>query len=208
MITFLQRNYLWIILFGSLIGLNETMLGSINMPYHSVVLSTITLALLSIARYYFPRRGTSILIIIIAVLFKINSAGIHTCTTNTLLCGPTALLLLGIGYEIFGSIFIGNNSFKYSNYILTCVITSIVIFSVYAVLQTYILNSWDTARLVNYIFARGSLTAVASSAISVFVLYLIRHFKYGYFARLNPNLISGLLGFVIIALWLLGFYST
>ncbi len=95
MITFLKRNYLWIILLGSLIGLNETLIGGIKIPY-----------------------------------------------------------------------------------------------------------------LVNYIFARGSMTAVASSAISVFVLYLIRHFKYDYFARLNPRFISGLLGFVIIALWMSGFYST
>jgi hypothetical protein len=168
MLTFLKKNYLWIILLGSLIGFNETLIGSIKMPYHSVVVNTITLALLSIARYYFPKRGTTMLIIIIAVLFKINSAGIHECTTNFLLCGPTALLLLGIGYEIFASIFIAENSFKYSNYILTCVITSIVVFSVFAVFQTYILVSWDTARLVNYIFARGPMTAVASSAVSVF----------------------------------------
>jgi hypothetical protein len=208
MITFLKRNYLWIILLGSLIGLNETLIGGIKMPYRSAVVSSVTLVFLSVARYYFPKRGSSLIIIMIAILFKINSAGINSCTTNALLCGPTAMLLLGIGFEIFGSIFITDKSFKYSRYILTCIITSIVIFSLYAVLQTYVLKSWDSARLVNYIFARGSLTAVASSAISVFVLYLIRHFKYGYFARLNPHFISGLLGFVIIALWLLGFYST
>ena len=178
------------------------------MPYHSVVLNTITLVLLSIARYYFPKRGTTMLIIIIAILFKINSAGIHECTTNFLLCGPMALLLLGIGFEIFGSIFIAENSFKYSNYILTCVITSIVVFSVFAVFQTYILNSWDTARLVSYIFVKGSLTAIASSAFSVFMLYLIRSFRQVNITRLNPYFISGMLGCVIIALWLLGFYST
>jgi hypothetical protein len=208
MITFLKRNYLWIILIGSLIGLNETLIGGIKMPYRSAVVSSITLVFLAIARYYFPKRGSSLIIIMIAILFKINSDGIQSCTTNALLCGPTAMLLLGIGFEIFGSVFITGKSFKYSGYILTCVLTSIVIFSLYAVLQTYILKSWDSARLVNYIFARGSMTAVASSVISVFVLYLIRYFKYDYFARLNPRFISGLLGFVIIALWMLGFYSS
>ena len=56
MIRLFKRNYLWILLFGSLIGLNETLIGSINMPYRSVVLSTITLSLLSLARSYFPKK--------------------------------------------------------------------------------------------------------------------------------------------------------
>jgi hypothetical protein len=208
MLTFLKRNYLWIILFGSLIGLNETLVGGIRMPYRSAVVSSITLVFLSIARYYFPKRGTSLIIILIAILFKINSAGINSCTTNALLCGPAAMLLLGIGFEIFGSVFITDKSFKYFSYILTCVITAMVMFTVYAVLQTYVLKSWDSARLVNYIFARGSLAAVASSAVSVFVLYLVRHFKYGHFAKLNPYFTSSLLGFVVIALWLIGFYAS
>lgn len=208
MMTFLKRNYLWIILFGSLIGLNETLIGSINMPYRSVVLSSITLFLLSLARYYFPKKGASLLIISIAVLFKINSAGLHTCTTNALLCGPTALFLLGIGHEIFASVFIGNKSFKYSNYILTSVLTSITMFGAFAVLQTYILGSWDTARLVSYTFVKGSLTAIASGAISIVVIYLIRRFKGVSYERLNPYFFNGIIGCVIIALWLIGFYST
>lgn len=208
MITFLKSNYLWIILLGSLIGLNETLVGSLDMPYRSAVVSTVTLAFLTIARYHFPQRGAIMLIILIAVLFKINSAGIQTCTANSLLCGPTALFLLGLGYEIFGSIFIAGKSFNYSKYILTCVITSLVMFSVYAILQTYILRSWDSARLVNYTFVRGSLTAVASSVISVFILYFLRNFHFIHFGRLNPHLISGLLGFVIITIWLLGYYTS
>jgi hypothetical protein len=208
MMMFLKRNYLWIILFGSLIGLNETLIGSINMPYRSVVLSTITVALLSTARYYFPKRGTSMLIILIAILFKINSNGIQECTTNFLLCGPTALLLLGIGYEIFGSIFIGEKPFKYSNYILACLSTSLVMFSIYAVLQTYFLGSWEPARLVTYIFVKGSLTAIASSAVSVFALYSFRSFRRVDFAKINLYFLNGILGSVIIALWLLGFYSS
>jgi len=207
MIPFLKKIYLWIILSGSLIGLNETIVGNIDMPYRSAVVSALTLTLLSIARYYFPKIGTSLLIIIIAILFKINSAGIHTCTPNTLLCGPTALLLLGIGYEIFASIFISEKLFKYSNYILSCIFTAIVIFGAYAVLQTYILKNWDTSRLLNYIFVRGSIAGFASSVLSVIILYTVMHFKSVNFARLNPNISRAILGFVIIALWVLGSFS-
>ena len=76
----LKKNHLLIILSGSLIGLNETLVGSAGIPYHSVVLSTITLVLLSLARFYIPGKGTSLAIIGIALLFKMNSMGIHACT--------------------------------------------------------------------------------------------------------------------------------
>jgi hypothetical protein len=48
--AFLKKNLLWILLFGTLIGLNEALIGSLSFPYRSVVLSVITIALLSFAR--------------------------------------------------------------------------------------------------------------------------------------------------------------
>ncbi|NQV01388.1 MAG: hypothetical protein HQ542_01990 [Bacteroidia bacterium] len=201
---FLKKNFLWILFFGTLIGLNETLIGSFNIPYRSVILSSITLTLLSIVRYQLPKTGTSILIILIAILFKINSIGFHSCTTNVFLCGPTALLLLGIGYEVFAFLFIAKNTFKYLNYILTCVITSVVAFSIFALMNTYLLNVWDTVRLSEYIFVRALLTAILSSAISLVGLYLARTFKNENFARVNPYIINTMLSCVIIALWLFG----
>lgn len=206
MTMFIKRNFLWIIFFGSLIGLNETLIGSFNIPYRSVILSSITLTILSLARLKIPKTGTSILIMLVAILFKINSFGVHSCTTNMLLCGPTALLLLGIAYEIFASLFISKNTFKYLNYVLTCSITSFVAFSFFAVMNTYIISVWDTSRLFEYIFVRATLTAVLSSAISIFGLYLVRTFEKEHFLRLNPFVINGILGCVIIALWLFGSY--
>lgn len=204
----IKKNYLWIILLGTLVGLNETLIGGLDIPYRSAVVSTLTLAFLSLGSYFFPKRGTALLIVIIAILFKINNAGIHACTPNMLLCGPAALLLLGIGYEISGWIFISNGSFRYSSYILTCVVTSMVVFSVFGLLQTYILQDWDSGRLVNYIFARGSITAIASSAFSVFELYLARHARGVGFERLDPYLRIGIPGVVILGLWLFGTFSS
>jgi len=204
---FLKRNFLWIIFFGSLIGLNEILIGSFNIHYRSVILSTITLFLLTLARLKIPKTGTSIFIIVFAILFKINSSGIHSCTTNMLLCGPTALFLLGIGYEVFASLFISKNTFKYLNYVLICSATSIIAFSIFAVMNTYIISVWDMSRLFEYIFVRSTLTAIASSAISIFGLYLVRTFKKENFLRLNPFMINSILIFMIIALWLFGSYE-
>ncbi len=203
---FFKRNFLWIIFFGSLIGLNETLIGSFSFPYRSVILSSITLIILSLARLKIPKKGTSILIMLIAILFKINSSGVHSCTTNMLLCGPTALLLIGIAYEIFVSLFISKTTFKYLNLVLTCSATSIVAFSMFAVMNTYIIRVWDTSRLFEYIFIKAILTAIISSAISMFGLYLVRTFEKEIFLRLNSLVINSILSVVIIAFWLFGFY--
>lgn len=90
----LKRDFLWIILFGSLIGLNETLLGGMHMPNKSVVLSVITLLLLCIARFQFPKPGTSLLMIAVAVLFKITDLGINGCKVE-------GMVMLGVSFEIF-----------------------------------------------------------------------------------------------------------
>ncbi|MFA5780827.1 MAG: hypothetical protein WC868_00980 [Bacteroidales bacterium] len=205
---FIKKKLLWILLFGSLIGLNETLIGSLNVPYRSVILSSITLAILSVARSQIPKTGTSLLIIVIAILYKINSIGVHSCTTNVLLCGPTALLILGIGYEVSASLIIAKNTFKYLYYVLACGFTSIVAFSIFAVMNTYILSAWDTSRLSEYIFVKASLTAIASSVLSILALYTVSFLKNVNVARLNPYVIQGLLGSIIIALWLFGYFTT
>jgi len=205
--TILKRSYLWIILFGSLIGLNETLIGSINMPYRSVVLSAITLTILSFARSYFPKAGTSIIIMLIAVLFKVNTVGFNACSSTFFLCGPTALILLGIGFEIFSFIFLTQKTFKYSSYLYTCVFTSIFAFSLFAIMNTFILKSWDTSRLVQYIFIKGFLTAIVSSAITILSLFIAKSYKNDKLLRINPYVINGILGLLIISLWVFGTIS-
>jgi len=203
----IKKSFLWVIFFGSLIGLNETLIGSFNIPYRSVVLSSITLAILSVARYQLPKFGTSLLIIGIAVLYKINSVGVHSCTTNFLLCGPMALLILGTGYEIFSYFLIAKKPFSYLNFVLVCGITSIVAFGIFAVMNTYVLSVWDTSRLSEYIYVRAPLTAIISGILCVLTLYAVMAFKNVKVARLNPSLIQALLGSVIIGLWLFGYFA-
>jgi hypothetical protein len=204
---FLKRNLLWILFFGTLIGLNEALIGSFSFPYRSVVLSSITLALLSFARFKMPLKGTSVLIIFIAVLFKLNSAGLSCCTTSMLLCGPTVLLLLGISYEAFAGLCIGKNTHKYSAFMLTCGLTAMVAFSLFALMNTYILRSWNTGRLYEYIFIKASLCAIASIAMSVGGLQLVKKFQNDGFASLAPYVVKSILGFVIVGLWLFGTFA-
>ena len=201
------NKFLWILFFGSLIGLNETFIGSFNMPYRSVVLSTITIAILSIARSQMPKMGSSLLIILVAILYKINSVGIYSCTTNFLLCGPTALLTLGVCYELFASVITAKRTFNYLNCLLVCSISSIAAFSLFGIMNTYILNVWGPSRLIEYIFIRGLSTALLSSAVSILALFSIKAFRAINAKKLNPYLLQGILSSTIILLWVFGYYS-
>ena len=200
----LKRNLLWIVFFGTMIGLSETLIGSANIPFRSVILTSLSLMLLSVARYQIPKAGSSFLIILIAVLFKINNLGFYSCTTNVFLCGPTAVLILGICYEITASLLLSEKPFKYRSFVLTGGIAAIATFALFAMMNTFLLGSWSTSRLFEYIFFKGTLTAIASGAISLLMLYVIRNKKSGSFAKGHPYLVKGALGLVILALWILG----
>ena len=199
-----KQNLLWILFFGSLIGLNESFLGSFNMPYRAVILSSITLTLLSIARLKINKTGTSVFIILIAVLFKINNIGYHSCTTHMFLCGPTAVLLLGIGYEVFATSFSSNSKINYLRLLLICGITSIVAFSLFGIMNTYILKTWDVDMMTHYIFVNGLLTAIASCGLSILCLYIERTFKNENITKFNPYVINSILSCITVGLWVFG----
>ncbi|MEI6683703.1 MAG: hypothetical protein WCO44_13790 [Bacteroidota bacterium] len=200
----LKRNYPWLLLFGSLIGLNETLVGSLQIPYHSVVLSTITLLLLTLARASFPQKGTSLVIIAIALVFKLSHMGIRECTAPALLCGPAAMAMLGAGYELFASQFTRDRQFSYANGILSCSLTSLVTFGLFGLLQGNVLHIWDPARMQNYIFARGPLTALASSVAGTAGIAFLQAVKNTGLPTLHPWLTRGLLFAIVLSLWVIG----
>jgi hypothetical protein len=201
---FTKKQKTWgIILFGTLIGFNETVIGSLNIQNKSIILSAITLAFFSSARYYIPRIGTSLLILAIAVLFKLTDLGIQFCK-------PLMLILLGVGFEVFSSVFIGKKQFNFLRLILTCVLTSTVMFTTFAVFETYIVKNgyWIAAKFKDYIFIKGPLTALASTLLSVLGVYILK--------RINPERINlfkkhflsqVVMGLLIAVLWIVG-YST
>jgi hypothetical protein len=202
---FTRKQLIWgVILFGTLIGLNESLIGSLEIRYKSVVLSTITISMLTYARYYFPKTGTSLLITAVATLFKITSLGI-------LFCRPTMLILLGTGYEVFASLIIGRKQFNMPRVILTCVFTSILTFTVFALFETYILKNeyWVSKKFTDYVFTKGPLTAVASALISVLGIYLIKPMSPGFIKMIvkKPMVSQLVLGCIIAVLWIAGYLS-
>lgn len=163
---FTRNNVLRILLFGTLIGLNEAFTGSLNIPYRSVLINSITIAMLLFARLKVPQRWSSLMIVSIAVLFKINNAGFHTCTMNVFLCGPTALLLLGISFEAFATLFLRKIPATFWGIMLTISLTSVTAFLLFGILNTFVLNAWNTSRFLEYSFVKGLITVMAASVLT------------------------------------------
>jgi hypothetical protein len=201
----LQRKHLlWILFFGSLIGLHEVITGSFSMSYRSVILNSVTLGLLSLARFKLPIRGSSLAIILIAIIFKMNNAGVQTCTTAWFLCGPTALLSLGAMYELAASLVTRKKDFDYQRVILACSLAALLGFVVFGAVTTFIVRDWDLSRFLEYIYIKAVLTAIVSSGISSLLFYFFNHSSHRKITLPGPSLFHGLIGFVIVAFWLIG----
>lgn len=197
-----RKSYLGLILMGSLVGLNETLLGSISMPhYRSVVLSSITLLLLVLARLLYPKPGTSLAVTAVAVVFKLTNLGV-------MFCKPAALLVLGASFEVFASLIIARNSFRYLRYALTPALAALAAFSLFAGLETFIVKNpyWSMARFSNYILINGSLAALCSGLLSLAVLASVRKTaeNASLLADRRPVLVQATIGCLTVAAWLAG----
>jgi hypothetical protein len=201
--TVLKKNIILILFFGTLIGLHETFTGNLNIPYRSVILSSISIAILAFARVKIPRPGTSFLIMLIAVVFKLNHTGFHTCTTNILLCGPAALMLTAIGYELSAALFLRKNLMKPISHLFTCATTALFSFSLFAMMNTFILNVWEADRLINHIFLRGTLTAIYSYLIILLFLSVFRIINLKTITK-NNYVTYSILSLCITVFWILG----
>jgi hypothetical protein len=204
----LQRKHLlWILFFGSLIGLHETFTGSFGIPYRSVVLNSITIVLLTLARFKMPFRGSSLAVIAVALLFKMNHAGFQTCTTAWFLCGPTALLSIGIMYELSASLISGKKVPGYARLALVCSLTALAGFALFGAVSTFVTGDWDLPRFAEYIYLKALLAAAISGLLSMLALYVRHHVAWELPAGRRPALYNSLLGTVILAFWLIGTFA-
>jgi hypothetical protein len=204
----LQRKHLlWILFFGSLIGLHETFTGSFGIPYRSVVLNSITIIMLSLARFKMPFRGSSLAVIAIALLFKMNHAGFQTCTTAWFLCGPAALLSIGIMYELSASLISGNSQPGYTRLVLICSMTALAGFALFGAVSTFVTGDWDLPRYAEYMYLKAILAAVISGLLSVLALYVRQHVSWELPVIRRPVLYNSLMGTVILAFWLIGTFA-
>ncbi len=205
MTVFLKKYLIWILLLGTLIGLNETLVGSMHLPFRSAILGAIMLLVLAVGRFVMPQIGSTLLITAVAVLFRINNLGCHhACTTTQLLCGPMAVMMLGVAFELFATVLQRRRPLQFYSFVLPTVLAAFTAFSLFGLMNTYILHSWDVSRLTEYILLKGSLAALLSSALSLPLIWLADRLKGINLSEMNAWITKGAVGLSIILIWLFG----
>lgn len=163
----MKKQYvLAIILFGSLWGAAEAVLGEVfqqnNTPLPAVWLAVIAVILLTIARAYCPKPGSAVLIAAIAMLFKFTNAPFFACHL-------LGVLMLGVGYEIAAAVFLRDSlhrRLRGAEQVLCGLAATYLGFALFAVVITYVIHYsyWDSSRAFAHIFQSGTIAALANMA--------------------------------------------
>ncbi len=200
----LKRDFLWIVLFGTLIGLNETLLGGMHLPNKSIILSIITVLLLSMGRYLFPKIGVSLLMIAVASLYKITDLGLAGCKLE-------GMVMLGVAFEVFATLLIRKTTTKFYFFALVSFLAALSTFLVFALMQRYVFNNeyWFGPKFVEHIFIKGPITAVSGALISYLGVMTIKPLIAWYNGVMNqkPYIIQSIIGMFIIGFWFLGYFT-
>ena len=159
------KNWLWFILFGSLWGINEVMMGEVlstsEIPHYSVLLTVIALFILAIGRGIVNKPGSSTIIGVIAALFKLANAA-------PFYCHLLGIFMVGLTFDIFASLLIKSEKTSAINCSLTGLLSALSGNTLFALVITYIIRYevWTSAgpsKLIGHIFVAGPLTAVLAA---------------------------------------------
>jgi hypothetical protein len=120
------------------------------------------------------------------------------------LCGPTALFSLGLGHEILASSFRITADSKFTKHALLCGIAALPAFTLFGLMNTYILHSWDATRLIQYVFINGIMTAIAVYCLVLAGLNLAKSLNSGSRLKVRPLVVQSTLGILLVLLWIMG----
>ena len=161
------KNWLWFILFGSLWGINEVVMGEVlstsEVPHFSVLLTVIALLILAVARGIVNKPGSSTAIGMIAALFKLANAA-------PFYCHLLGIFMVGLTFDIFASLLIKSEKTSAVKCGLTGILSAYSGNILFALVITYIIRyeTWVSGgwpKVSDHIFVSGSLTALAAAAI-------------------------------------------
>ena len=162
----------WILLYGSLWGLSEALLGGLlysnQVPRASVYLGAWALLLLAAARRTANIPGTSSAMGIIAALFRLVNAGFFICHLG-------GIVLLGVAFDLAASLWLKNIPGKRSGIytrtlrtagtgILSAFLSNAAFALVFAFFIRY--DHWAEGgwpKVFEYIFVSGGLLALAAA---------------------------------------------
>jgi len=155
----MKKDYiLGILFFGSLWGFSEAVFGGFlygrGTQFASAPLAVIGFAILTIARIYMPRRGSSTLIGALAMLYKFLN-------TPFFACHLLAIFILGLSYDL---VF---NFKKIENKAILGVLATYLGYILFALTITYVFryHHWTEGglpKILRYIGISGTLAAIGN----------------------------------------------
>ncbi|MHC4556769.1 MAG: hypothetical protein ACYTFW_05340 [Planctomycetota bacterium] len=197
-----KEHILGILFFGGIWGICEAVPGdalySANVPYASVPLTVIGFVMMTIARVYFPQKGTATLIAACAMLYKFLNAPFFACHL-------LGILLTGLYYDLFFGVF------KIKSRSLSAAAAVYLSYASFALMITYIFRyeHWvqaGFAKVLGHIGISGSMAALGCAILVLVSLRLGEHFKANFARPFNMRLQlvpSGILA-LTLGLWLIG----
>jgi uncharacterized membrane protein len=158
---------LWLFLFGSIWGINELFLGEIlyrnDVQNSSIILTVMALFLLAISRGMINKPGSSTLIGIFAVLFRLAN-------TAPSYCHLLGIFLLGVTFDGFSSWLIKNKEQASLRWGATGMLSGFGNNVLFALLITYVFRYeyWAVggfSKVSHHIFISGSIIAVTAALL-------------------------------------------
>jgi len=199
----MKKEYILAILFFSgLWGMSEAVLGGVlyraDVPYASVPLTIIGFIILTLARVYFPQKGTATLIAACAMLYKFLNAPLFACHL-------LGIFLMGLCYDLFF------NVFRVRNKSLSAAAATYLSYTLFVLLVTYIFRYgyWTQAgfdKVLGYVGIDGSMAALGCAVLVSLSLRLGEKFKAKFATpfRLQLELAPPSISALTIGVWVLG----
>lgn len=158
----MKREYiLGVLFFGGVWGISEAVLGgalySAGVPHASVLLTAVGLAVLTLARSYFPRRGTGTLIAACAMLYKFLNSPFFGCHL-------LGILMTGACYDLMFDVL------KVRLKSVGAAATVYLSYAAFAVMITYVFryDHWVQGGLnavLRHILVGGSMAAAVCAVV-------------------------------------------
>lgn len=158
---------MWLFLFGSIWGINEVFLGGIlyrnDVQGSSVILTVMALFLLAISRGMINKPGSSALMGIFAVLFRLAN-------TAPSYCHLLGIFLLGATFDVFSSLLIKNKEHAPLRWGAAGMLSVLGNNALFALLITYVFRyeywvAGGLSKVLQHIFISGSITAVIAALL-------------------------------------------
>lgn len=199
----MRKDYLLgILFFSSLWGASEAILDGFlyraHIPFASVPLTIIAFIILTIARNYFPQKGSSTFIASIAMLYKFLNTPFFACQL-------LAIFLLGLSFDLVFSLF------RIKSKALFGLITTYFGYILFSLTVTYIFryHYWieeGIPRILRYVGISGTLASLANLVavpISFNFSQILKKRAINPF-EFKSRLATGSLSLITLALWFFG----